>query len=151
MTEFVDESPELEHAAELRRASDVFMQRLDRMNELETHKRELPPDTPEFVRLAREIEDLARALLYAGGQQVELAQEVHREAKQNDVVIDQAIRDTPPRRDAVSVLADWRAAERRLAAATAGSTDEKAAGAEVARLREEYRRLTAPTPEEPTN
>src|SRR5512132_2647991 len=120
MTEFVDKAPELEHAAELRRASDVFMQRLDRLHELETRKRELPPETPEFVRLAREIEDLARALLYAGGQQVELAQEVHREAKRSDLVVDQAIRDTPPRHDAVSVLADWRAAERRLAAAPAG-------------------------------
>jgi hypothetical protein len=151
MSEFADESPELEHAAELRRASDLFMQRLDRLHELEIHKRELQPDKPEFVRVAREIEDLARALLFAGGQQVELAQEVHREARQGDEVVDQAIRDTPPRHDAVSVLADWRAAERRLAAAPAGSSDEKAANEEVVRLREEYRRLTAPTPEGPTN
>ena len=149
MTEFAEEAPQLEHAAELRRASDVFMQRLDRLNELETRKRELPPDTPEFVRLAREIEDLARALLYAGGQQVELAEEVHFEAKRSDIAVDQAIRDTSPRRDAVSVLADWRAAERRLAAAAAGSSDERAARNEVIRLRAEYRQLTAPTPEEP--
>jgi hypothetical protein len=149
LTEFADEAPQLEHAAELRRTSDVFMQRLDRLNELETRKRELPPDSPEFVRLAREIEDLARALLYAGGQQVELAEEVHYEAKRSDAVVDQSIRDTPPRRDAVSVLADWRAAERRLAAAAAGSSDERAARQEVARLRAEYRRLTAPTPDDP--
>jgi len=146
MTEFAEESPPLEHAAELRRASDVFMQRLDRLHELETRKRELAPDTPEFVRLAREIEDLARALLYAGGQQVELAEEVHYEAKRSDAVIDQSIRDTPPRRDAVSVLADWRAAERRLAVAAMGSSEERAARDEVARLRGEYRKLTTPTP-----
>ena len=51
MTEFADDSAQLEHAAELRRASDLFMQQLDRLQELETRKRELPPDEPEFVRL----------------------------------------------------------------------------------------------------
>jgi hypothetical protein len=145
MTEYVDDSAQLEHAAELRRASDLFMQRLDRLQELETRKRELPPDEPEFVRLAREIEDMARALLWAGGQQTELAETVHHQAKANDIAVDQPIRDTPPRRDAVNILAEWRAAERRLAGAEPGSEDEVAARADVDRLREEYRRITAPT------
>ena len=149
MTEFSAEREPLEHAADLRRASDEFMQRLDRLYELETHKRELRPDTPEFVRLAREIEDLSRALLFAGGQQVELAEEVHADVKSGDATVDQPIRDTPPRRDAVIVLAEWRAAERRLTAAGAGSEEERAAQAEVDRLREEYRLITAPTPAEP--
>jgi len=137
------ETPQ-EHAAGLRRASDEFMQRLDRLYELESRKRELPPDQAEFVRLAREIEDLARALLFSGGQQVELAEEVHADIKQGETIVDQPIRDTPPRRDAVSVLAEWRAAERRLAAAPPDSGDEHAAKAEVDRLREEYRRITSP-------
>ena len=147
MTEFPTDSQQLEHAADLRKASDVFMQRLDRLHELETRKRELPPDEPEFVRLAREIEDLSRALLWAGSQQVELAEEVHHEAKANDVAVDQSIRDTPPRRDAVSILAEWRAAERRLAASAPGSDDERDARADTERLRDEYRRLTTPTPD----
>jgi len=146
MTEFSNE--QLEDAADLRQASDVFMQRLDRLHELETRKRELPPDEPEFVRLAREIEDLSRALLYSGGQQVELAEAVHHEAKTNDVVLEQSIRDTPPRRDTVSILAEWRAAERRLAAAAADSDDEREARTDSERLRDEYRRLTAPTPDD---
>lgn len=145
MNEFSD-STQLEHAADLRRASDLFVQRLDRLQELEMRKRELPPDQPEFIRLAREVEDMARALLFAGGQQVELAEEVHHEAKANDLPVDQAIRDTPPRRDAVTILADWRAAERRLAAAELGSEDEGEARSDVERLRDEYRRITAPTP-----
>jgi hypothetical protein len=146
MNEFPDETPQLEHAADLRQASDVFMQRLDRLHDLETRKRELPPDEPEFVRLAREIEDLSRALLWSGSQQVELAEVVHHEAKANGVPVDQSIRDTPPRRDAVSILADWRAAERRLSAADPGSDEEQDARAETERLRDEYRRLTAPIP-----
>jgi hypothetical protein len=149
MTEYTDDSAQLEHAADLRRASDAFMHRLDRLHELESRKRELPPDQPEFIRVAREIEDLARALLFSGGQQVELAEEVHREAKANDIAIDQSIRDTPPRRDAVAVLADWRAAERRLAGATPGSEEESAAQADVDRLRDEYRRITTSIQREP--
>jgi DNA repair exonuclease SbcCD ATPase subunit len=145
VTEYIDDNAQLEHAADLRRASDLFVQRLDRLQELETRKRELPPDQPEFIRLAREVEDMARSLLFAGGQQVELAEEVHREAKANDLAIDQSIRDTPPRRDAVAILAEWRAAERRLAAAELGSNDEHEARADVERLRDEYRRITAPT------
>ena len=145
MTEYIDDNAQLEHAADLRRASDLFVQRLDRLQELETRKRELPPDQPEFIRLAREVEDMARSLLLAGGQQVELAEEVHREAKANDLAIDQSIRDTPPRRDAVAILAEWRAAERRLAAAELGSDDEDEARLDVERLRDEYRRITAPT------
>jgi hypothetical protein len=149
MTEYAENPVQLEHAAELRRTSDLFMQRLDRLHDLETRKRELPPDEAEFVRLAREIEDLSRALLFTGGQQVELAEEVHHEAKRNNVAVDQPIRDTPPRRDAVAILAEWRAAERRLAAAEMGSEDESAARDDVTRLRDEYRRLTSPTPPTP--
>ena len=145
MTEFTGDSEPLERAADLRRVSDEFVQRLDRLYELETRKRELRPDEPEFVRLAREVEDLSRALLFAGGQQVELAEEVHADVKNGETAVDQAIRDTPPRRDAVIVLAEWRAAERRLMAAAAGSDDERDARADVDRLREEYRRITAPT------
>jgi hypothetical protein len=148
MTEFTDDGPELEHAANLRQASDMFMQRLDRLHDLETRKRELPPDDPEFVRLAREIEDLSRALLWSGSQQVELAEAVHHQAKTNDIAVDQPIRDTPPRRDAVSILAEWRAAERQLSAAEPGSDDERVAKAETERLRDEYRRLTAPVPDD---
>lgn len=149
MTEFPEDTTALEHAADLRKASDQFMQRLDRLHELETRKRELPPDQPEFVRLAREIEDLSRALLWSGSQQVELAEEVHHEAKTGTTAVDQPIRDTPPRRDAVTILAEWRAAERRLAAAKPGSDDEREARADTERLRIEYRRITAPIPDEP--
>ena len=148
MTDSFADRAQLEHAADLRRASDAFMARLDRLHELETRKRELEPQQPEFVRLAREIEDLARALLYTGGQQVDLAEEVHREAKAGGAPVKQPIRETPPKRDAVLILAEWRAAERALAAAAIDSEEERQAESDVARLRDEYRRITAPTPDE---
>ena len=135
--------PDAERAANLRRTSDQLM---DRLYELESRKRELPPDRPEFVRLAREVEDLSRALLFSSGEQVELAEQVHADVKAGDLSADIPIRDTPPKREAVSVLAEWRAAERRLAAAELGSADERQAHEEVERLRDEYRRITTPLP-----
>jgi hypothetical protein len=135
-----------QRASELRQASDTLMQRLDRLYELESRKRELQPEKPEFIRLAREIEDLSRALLYSSGQQVELAEAVHADVKAGDVEANLPIRETPPKRDAVAVLAEWRAAERRLAAAAPGSPEELEARAEVDRYRIEYRDITAPVP-----
>lgn len=148
MTENMD-ADDFERASDLRQASDTLMQRLDRLYELESRKRELSPERPEFIRLAREIEDLARALLFSSGQEVELAEAVHADIKAGDATADVSIRDTPPKRDAVGVLAEWRAAERRLQAAIAGSPDEDEARREVERLRSEYRLITAPTPEDP--
>ena len=144
-----DNTADLERAANLRETSDTLMARLDRLYELESRKRELQPDRPEFVRLAREIEDLSRALLYTSGVEVELAEALHADVKAGDAEADVSIRDTPPKRDAVGVLAEWRAAERRLQAAPAGSADESEAREQVERLRAEYRQITAPTPPDP--
>ena len=146
-------SPEdFERAANLRRASDQLMERLDRLYELESRKRELPPDRPEFIRLAREIEDVSRALLFSSGEEVELAEAVHADVKSGDASADVPIRETPAKRDAVGVLSEWRAAERRLAASAADSEDERAAREQVELLRKEYRQITTPTPsaEDPT-
>jgi hypothetical protein len=144
MTQQTD-TGDADRAVELRLASDTFMKRLDRLFELEGRKRELPPDHAEFVRLAREVEDLSRALLATSGQQVELAEEVHASVKAGDIEANLPIRETPRKRDAVVVLGEWRAAERRLAAAQPGSRDEAEARADVERLRMEYRRITLPS------
>lgn len=139
---------DFERAATLRRASDSFLQNLDRLLELETRKREIEPDNAEFVRLAKEIEDLSRVLLHTSAQQLDLAEEVHADVKRGDGIVKQPIRETPPKRDAVAVLAEWRAAERRLAAAPIDSGEEREAQSDVERLRAEYRRITAPIPED---
>jgi hypothetical protein len=127
--------------SDLRAASDLLLQRMDRLYELEARKRELPPDEPEFVRVAREVEDVARGILGATGMQVELADQVAAAAKRGVRTAKDPIREVPPLvRDAMTILTDWRAAERRLAAAAPGSRDELAARADVERLRHEYRR-----------
>ncbi|NJD29565.1 MAG: hypothetical protein FIA92_14905 [Chloroflexi bacterium] len=133
---------ELRDPTELRTASDLMLRRLDRLYELERRKREIPPEEPEFQRLAREIEDLARAVLGTSGHQADLANAAAAAAKEGRTdLVDRPIRDLPPRRDGARLLAEWRAAERRLRAAPAGSTEEREARVDVDRLRREYGRV----------
>jgi len=134
-----DDLGSLELASDLRNASDLLLERIDRLYELERRKRELMPDNPEFVRLAREVEDTARAALGATGMQVELATAVADRANRGDSSVDQPIRDVPPGpRDATVILSEWRAAERLLATAAPDSDAERSARIEVERLRREY-------------
>jgi hypothetical protein len=134
------EVEDLKVASDLRNASDAFMRQLDRLVELEERKRELPPGDPEFTRLAREVEDLAAAALAASGTQVRLADAVADIAKRGDRdIADHPIVEMPPGpREAALILAEWRAAERALAAASPGSDDERVAREQAERLRREY-------------
>jgi len=127
-------------AADLRSASDLLLRQIDRLYELESRKRELKPEDPEFVRLAREVQDVAARALQSSADEEELADQVTRLAKDGDpAVLEQAIEDVPPGpREAMLILADWRAAERRLASAPGGSDEERKARADVDRLRAEY-------------
>ena len=127
-------------AADLRAASDLLLRQIDRLYELESRKRELNPEDPEFVRLAREVQDIATRAVASSSDEERLADQVSRLAKAGDpTVVHQSIEDVPPGpREAVLILADWRAAERRLAAAAPDSEEERVARVEVERLRTEY-------------
>lgn len=130
----------LKVASDLRNASDALMRQLDRLVELEERKRELPPGHPEFTRLAREIEDLARTALASTGTQVRLADAVSDIARRGDRdIAQQPIVETPPGpREAAIILAEWRAAERAVAAAASGSDEQRVAREQAEQLRREY-------------
>jgi hypothetical protein len=127
-------------ASDLRLTSDMLLRQLDRLYELESRKRELKPEDPEFVRLAREVQDVAVKALQHSADEEHLADQVAALAKAGDpAVVEQAIEDLPPgSREAMLILTEWRAAERRLAAAPGGSAEEREARREVDRLRAEY-------------
>jgi hypothetical protein len=125
--------------SELRQTSDSLLRALDRLHDLEEEKRTLPTGSPQFVELARQIEDMALEVLRRTEQEGDLAAdtEARREAGGG---VGRSIDDTPGQpRDLATVLNEWRAAERRLAAAPAASVESAAAAGEVRRLREEYR------------
>jgi hypothetical protein len=117
----------------LRTASDAFLARLDRLHELETEKRLLTPGSPRMVGLAGEIEDLVRDVLETAGTQLELAEKAQGTSHMRPI-------EAVPPRDAPEILADWRAAERRLNEAGPGTADEDGARADIERLRAEYSR-----------
>jgi hypothetical protein len=127
-------------ASDLRLASDLLLRQIDRLYELESRKRELKPEDPEFVRLAREVQDVAKQTLTHSAEEEQLADQISQLAKEGDpAVLKQAIEDIPPGpREAMMILADWRAAERRLAGASIGSDEERRARTDVDRLRREY-------------
>lgn len=117
----------------LRTASDAFLARLDRLHALEVEKRLLTPGTDPMVALAAEIEELVKAVLSVATTQHALADR----ADPSDGL--RPIEAVPPR-EAAEILADWRAAERRLTSAEPGSAERDAALADIDRLRQEYSR-----------
>lgn len=122
----------------LRTASDSLLATLDELYSLEERKRRLQPGTDQFVELASRVEALANVVLAHSHQQGVLA-EVTRDAVVPEDPAQRSIEQVPPR-DIHAILSEWRAAERRLGEAEAGSEAADLAAADVRRLRDEYRR-----------
>jgi hypothetical protein len=122
---------------QLRSASDQVLDTLDKLHELEVEKRSIPPTDPRFHQLAREVQQLADGLTSTAEVQAELGEKV---AEKHDMAGKEAPAIDETQRDVMTILVDWRDAERRAAGAMAGSASEKAAKADVDRLRAEYQR-----------
>ena len=124
---------------ELRDTSDSLLRALDALHALEAQKRIEPVGSPQFVELARRVEDLALEVLRRSEREADLAEttDERRDAGGGVGRPIEAISAQP--RDLGLILNEWRAAERRLVASDAASTDASAAASDVRRLREEYR------------
>ena len=123
---------------ELRSASDETLRTLEQLQRLETEKRTLTPGSPRFVKLANEIERLAVFVFSQTSKQQTLAQETHA-AKEQGIELP-PIDEMAATRDVSEILADWRDAERRLAATSIDSAEHALAAGDVRRLRDEYHR-----------
>jgi hypothetical protein len=128
----------MEIEQDLRSVSDEMLRTLEQLQRLEHQKRSEPPGTPGFVRLATEIEKLA-AMVFAQTTTQQSLAEKSREAGKRGVEM-ASINETEATRDVSIVIADWREAERRLAASSIDSADHAKAAGDVRRLREEYQR-----------
>jgi hypothetical protein len=121
----------------LRVTSDALMRDLEVLSALEEEKRSISPGDPRLMDLAERIESIASRILGQSVKQRELTERIDaltdaRADSAPDVAIDQT-----PRSIAV-ILAEWRDAERRLAAAEADSAEAKDAQILVDSLRMEY-------------
>ena len=123
----------------LRETSDALLRDLDVLSTIEEEKRQLEPGDPRLVQLASRIEEIAQRVLVGSVRQRQLTEVITDQVEAGSPAApDAPIEDTP--RPMQAILADWREAERRAAAAEPGSADAAEAEALVTRLRDEYRR-----------
>jgi hypothetical protein len=123
----------------LRDTSDALLRDLEVLSTIEEEKRGLEPGDPRLVQLASRIEEIAQRVLVASVRQRQLTEVVVTQVETGSPdAPDAPIEDTP--RSMQAILADWRDAERRAAAAAEGSAEATDADALVRRLRDEYRR-----------
>jgi hypothetical protein len=123
----------------LRETSDGLLRDLDVLVAIEEEKRALEPGDPRLVELATRVEEIAQRVLVSTVRQRKLTTIVRDQVRSGSADAPETSIDETPR-PIQAVLADWRDAERRAAAAEPGSADAAEATALVARLRDEYRR-----------
>jgi hypothetical protein len=126
-------------AADLRATSDALMRDLEILAAIEEEKRTLAPGDPRLVELAKRVEDVARRVLSSTVRQRRLTEVGSDQVDAAEPGTPVSSIDETPRAIA-DILTEWRAAERRAAAAAPGSADEAEAGALADHHREEYRR-----------
>jgi hypothetical protein len=129
-------------ATDLRATSDALMRDLEVLAAIEEEKRTLAPGDPRLVELAQRVEEIARRVLSATVRQRQLTEVGSEQVEAAGPGTPTASIDETPRAIA-DILTEWRAAERRAAAAEPGSAEAAEAGALADHHREEYRRALA--------
>lgn len=127
----------MEIEEQLRSTSDQMLETIEQLRSVEAEKRTVAPDSRQFQKLAREVERLADTVIEHAETQTDLGAEAAEQAAVTGQVV-APINSTP--RDVNAILGDWREAERRAAAAEAGSEEAAKARADVDRFRAEYQR-----------
>jgi len=131
-----------ETVTDLRSTSDALMRDLDVLAAIEDEKRTLAPGDPRLVELALRVEEIAHRVLSSTVRQRHLTEVGQEQVETGVADASRPSIDETPRPIAV-ILAEWRAAERRVADAEPGSADAAEARALSERYREEYRQALA--------
>ena len=116
----------------LRATSDALLRDLEALSRLEDEKRSLEPSDPRLLELAGQVEEIATRVLARSGEQRSLSEQAVANASPGPAIDD-------VQRSPASILAEWREAERRAAAAAPGSAESSEVEVLIERLREEYR------------
>jgi len=117
----------------LRSASDAILLLVGEVEQLERHKREVRPGDPRFEPLARAVRDAALALADFTRDEEAWADEVVDSNRPLQTIAESA---SPP--SLARILERWRAIERQLNEAPAGTPEAEALFDEFQRIREEY-------------
>jgi hypothetical protein len=119
---------------EFRAFTDQMLEFIDRLRAAEETKRAAEMGSPEFVKAAKDAEELSRMAFRWAQMQVQMALEVQ---GQGETTSDVRLINVEPR-PLDRVLAAWREAQMRLELASPGSPESEAAVRDIERLREEY-------------
>ena len=130
----VSEDPDIVRDA-LRGASDGLLIAIREVDARERMKRGVRPDDPSFASLAREVRVAAEAVLSLAREEEVNAEEASRNMAGAGLPTINA--STPPT-DLATILAEWRAVERRLEAAEPASAAARELMDEFERLRDLY-------------
>src|SRR3954471_6053528 len=128
--------PFVELESDLRVASDRMLRTLETLASLENEKREMKPGSPQFVKLAKEIERLAAEVFAQTHTQKILGEKAEVAEKRGADLA--PIDEITPARDLQVILNEWRDAERRLQIASQDTAEQATAAADIGRLRDEY-------------
>lgn len=126
----------------LRAASDAIMLLLTEINQLERHKRHIPPGEDRFDEVARSVRSVAESLAELTKKQE--AWGTVATADRHDL---ETIEESANAASLAAILEQWRAIERRLDEVPPGTPEANRLFAEFERVRDEYmeafRRLEA--------
>lgn len=123
----------------LREVSDDLLNDLTRLQELEDTKRSIRPDDPQLVDLATEVERIAARVLARSHDERQIVENASVLLATDDPTAPTRTIDETPRA-LQAILADWRDAERALAAEVPGSPGAVLARTRSAMFRDEYQR-----------
>jgi hypothetical protein len=119
----------------LRGASDGLLLAIREVEARENLKRGVRPSDPEFAPLAREVRIAAEAVLTLAREEEAGAEEASAERAGAGLP---SINDSPPRPVLAQILDEWRAVERRLAAADPASSEAHELMADFETQRDRY-------------
>jgi hypothetical protein len=125
----------------LRATSDALLRDLEVLGTLEDEKRTISPGDPRLVDLAAQIEEIAKRVLSGSRREHELTQLANAQVNSGAQAAPMATIDETSRSPS-EILAEWRAAERRRAAADPATAEWSEADALVDHLRDEYRQAS---------
>jgi hypothetical protein len=121
--------------AVLRAASDQLIIAIAEVDARERRKRGVEPTAPAFVDLAREVRIASEVVLEIARHEERTAIEIKREADGETLP---PIESVTPAKELAHILDEWRAVEKQMAAAPAGTPEAETLMVEFERLRDAY-------------
>lgn len=119
----------------LRAASDQLIIAISEVDARERRKRGVAPTAPAFVDLARDVRIASEVVLELARHEERTAIEIKREADGETLP---PIESVTPAKELSHILDEWRAVEKRMAAAPAGTPEAEELMSEFERLRDAY-------------